>query len=184
MPSQARPTWPRYLAFIVLLVAGLAAAGGLVFIIIAYVGSVQTAGNLEAAVTGFRLIEDDNPRAEMTLTISSDSLIPLRAEKCMVELEHGDRYIATSQSGYVGTDPNTAKHIYEQQTAIAQDLSAGRRWDTQLTLYIQSREMEIARLQRAAGVQDWYAQVTVLIVMPYSQRREFVTRRVAIQEPP
>ncbi len=182
MSSQTRPAGPQQAAFAILLVAGLIAGAGLVFITSAYVGSINSAGNLEATISDFRVMDDDNPRAEMALTLNAHSAIPLQAEKCVIELEFADRYMATSQSDYVGTNPATSKYSYAERTNIAQELIEGQPWTSQLTLYIEPRQMAVTRSQRNAGGSSWYAQVTVWIVLPYSGRRESITRRVAIQE--
>jgi len=180
--ASRKVRWPAQAAYGALLAVGLLAGIGLALASTAYVRSRQAVSALEATVTDFRVVDDENPRAELTLQLSSSSSVPVAAEKCVVALTLNESYVASTQSAYAGAAAAPQQATYAQQTTIGQELVAGRPWSAHVTLYIDAPEMAMVRAQRQAGSVVWRAQIAIYITLPFSQQHDVVGRSVDLQE--
>jgi len=174
---------PAQAAYILLLVAGVLAGIALVVSASRYVRSTRAVAGFDVAVTEFRLFDDDDSRAELTLRLSNASTVPIAVERFTVTLTLNGKQVGSTQNALAGSRSPADVDAYEEQTRVGRNIEPDSPWGGQIVIYLDTAAMEAIRAQRSAGASAWSAETGVFIALPFSRQREHIVRSINLEEP-
>ncbi|MCP4540366.1 MAG: hypothetical protein GY832_24780 [Chloroflexi bacterium] len=179
--SQDRERTQRF-AYVALLLMGTVAVFALIMDVSNYIRSFESASGLALEITGFEIIDDDNPRALARFRLKNGSALDIGVERYLFELYLNGQRIGSSYSQYLGTDPNMDPKAHRKAAMIDQVLMPGQDIALEFTVYVYDTQMAIVRQAQRNGSLSWQVNAEFNTVLPYAREQNRITLRAEYEE--
>jgi len=161
-------------AYILLLLMGLAAIVTLQIDVSNYLSSVRGVRELRLNIVDLKIVDDDNPRALIRFSVLNQSPLEIELESYHFTLYLEGKFIGGSQYQYRGTNPdaNPGEHIKAQ--TINRVLGPGQRLSLAYKLYIYKTKMEIVRHTQPTRFKSWQVKADFTVFLPNSRNKSHI----------
>ena len=168
--------------YVLFLIAGLIALVAILTSISNYTRSVLGRQGLAFEFAEIRIIEGDDPVADLEFRLHNEGTLPIWIESYEFGLYANGERIGGSSSTYRGAGANVDEREYLPDRTIQQNLPAGEQLDVPFTLHIYPSQMEKVREARQDGAVTWLVEAGFLIRLPTAHSNETVGFEDIIEE--
>jgi len=170
------------IVYTLLMLMGLFALGATALSISNYMRSVEGVSGLFLEITDLQVIDDDNPRVQLSFKLHNRAPMPWAIERYNFTLYANGERVGGSSSTYRGTDPTVNQRAYIEATTIEQVLPADEHIDLDFELYVYYIQMDIVRRALADGPISWSVDAGFHVKSPYSRVVESIGLDATFEE--
>jgi hypothetical protein len=179
--TKPRPRLPG-VAFVIILLMGLVSLAGIAWSVPYYVRSVESVAGLELEMTALSFIDDGNPRADIHFRLHNRSPLVMQIGYYSFILYLNGEQVGTSDSTYLGTDPNVDPAVYGRASWVNHALAPQQALDLEFTLYLHPTKVEIVRRIQGSDPMSWTAKADFRVTSPYARRDRRVELSAGFRE--
>ena len=162
------------IAYILLLLIGLAAIVTLRTDVSNYLSSVRSVRGLRLNIVDLKVVDDDNPRALIRFNVLNQSPLEIELENYHFDLFFEGTLIGGSHHMYRGTNPDADPGEYIKARTINRVLGPDQTLALEFTLYIYKTKMEIVRNTQPARSMSWQVKTDFTVFLPNSRKKSHV----------
>ncbi len=170
------------LAYITLLLMGVAAVAAAAVTVNGYIRAVQSARQIDLQIRTLTFEDDENPRVNLRFRLSNHSQVPMHIENFVLHLDLNGERVGNSNSTYRGTDPDVAPDFYSKAAAVEKSLAPATHLDLDFTLYIYAAQQETIRQAQVSGPLTWTARTTFQVLLPNAREQSRIDLTAIYEE--